>query len=253
MKTGSLLALSLALSAGSLAGCSGGDDVYIREDRTAARETGPTCVVGSGEAACIDLASQTFPPTPRTVEGIVALVDMHRIALRAVGTLSRACGAIVDELGVARPTAAPGDDLRASAERVCDVAQATIRARRAGITIEPSLATCGAQPDRAAETGLVCASPDPKCLSASVLVWLGADRSPQSLALVATLERHLPAVLSVKTELERLAELTKRLPTDATTELDGACVVGVVQMTTTALDHITTAARVSGSVLATLQ
>lgn len=254
MKTGSLLALSLALAVGPLAGCSGGDDVYIRGERTAARETGLTCVVGSGETACIALASQPFPPTPRTLDGIVALVDMHHISRRAVGGLERACGSILDDLGVPRPAAAPDDDLRISVERVCDAAAAAIRARRAGITIEPSPATCGPPPDRAPESGLVCASPEPKCLSASVLVWPGADRSPQSLALVATLERNLPAVLSTKTDVARLAELARRLQPDlAAAELEAACVVGIVQMTMIATELTAAAVRVSGSVLATLQ
>lgn len=267
MKIVTCTAVALVGSIVALAGCSGGGDVYVGEkpsDQRSASSTG--CIMDVDEDVCADTAKYASPPpSSETVDTILAVVDFGAIAVESASVMMRACGSILDALQIQRPLPAPTTeppgapsllDIGRMAVSYCDAASTAIRVRLQGaspaITVSFPTPACSYR-SRACGTG--SALTRRSCADATVTVDVGASPSPERLALRATLEKHLPAVLATKAELEQMVNLSGKISSNASAlgTLSASCTQTLANTVTTSATLAQNATEAAGKIFMATQ
>lgn len=267
MKIVSSTAVALVGPIVVLAGCSGGGDVYVGEkpsDQQSASSTG--CIMAVDEDVCADTAKYASPPpSPETIDAILAVVDFGAIAVESASVMMRACGSILDELQIQRPrpeptTAPPGApsmlDIGRMATSYCDAASTAIRVRLKGgaptITVSAPPPACTS---RSHACGTSAAPKRQSCTDSAVTVDVGAAPTPEQLALRAALEKHLPAVLASKGELEQMVNLSGKISGKASAigTLSPSCTATLASTISTSATLAQNAAEAAGRVFMATQ
>lgn len=267
MKMVSSTAAALVASIVALTGCSGGGDVYVGEkpsDQQSASSTG--CIMAVDEDVCANTAKYASPPpSPETIDTILAVVDFGAIAVDSASVMMRACGSILDELQIQRPQPAPTTeppgapsllDIGRMAASYCDAASTAIRVRLQGasptITVSTPPAACTSRSHACGTSG---AAKRQSCTAPEVTVDVGAAPTPEQLALRATLEKHLPAVLASKGELEQMVNLSGKISGNASAiaTLSPSCTVTLASTISTSATLAQNAAEAAGRVFMATQ
>ena len=248
MKT-SALCVGALLTALSLAGCSGGDDVYVRDDDgTTQSSASLECAIAPGDDVC----SRTFASVPpaehaRVVATLQAIYDFAWIADAALAEIEGACQAIVAETSHQMPYLDPNATRETRLGITCQAASDAIMAGGpSALQIDVFPAVCTASTPRA------CAESPVACDVSQVTVVAAPNASPTAVTLGTTLSRHLGAVASLKSRLEGLAKLTGQIAgsSDAIALLPGRCVVSTTAIAVQSSSRVSAVAKAASLVTA---
>lgn len=204
--------------------CTAGGDVYV-ESHTGASQSSLACDVTPGEDVCARSFDGIIAPEnrPAVVAVLASVTEFAGIAREAHDEIARACEAIVDGLGAARPIQPPGVDDKTRTKATCDAAVLAIgKVNRSSFSLAVSGAPCidVPKPTCAAKD----APPSLYCPTASVTLTVSPDASARDATDGAALQKNLARIANVQRRVEQLARLTGPITAraDALAEA-GAC------------------------------
>lgn len=161
----------IAAGAVGVAGCSSGDDVYIKSN-TASSQSGLSCTLAAGEDVCLRNWDEIAPA--RRGEAITLLNNSAEFAGEAheiLGELDQTCSEILTKFEVDPPSVDAGATDAARVDAICGVAVATIQQRRStplSVDVKPGQCTSLSPPS--------CVSSDlPRVQCALPVVTIVAD------------------------------------------------------------------------------
>lgn len=211
--------------------CTAGGDVYV-ESHNGSSQSSLACVVAPGEDLCARSFDGLITPErrPAVVPVLAAVAEFAGIAHEAQSDIARACEAIVEGLGVARPIPSPGVDEPTRVKATCDAAVLAIGSvNRSSFSLRVAAGTCVdvPRPSCAAEE----IRPSIYCPAPSVTLAMNPTATVREASDGAVLQKNLASIANLKGRLEQMARLSAVITGRADALADaGACRVTAINL-----------------------